>query len=487
MINKDIEKKLWKEAIFIFDTSVILDLYFYSDALNEKIFNSIFKDLNGRLFLPNHVYFEYHKNRKKVYKKPIQSYNNLIHKSSNNSNSGYIENIEKNLKDISGIINTFAEYTKKENKHPHLRDTTISLLSDNYKVFLDKFSQFKNLLQEEIETQIQKMEIIESKDNVLSAIDTFFNVGEKYDFKRMMEISSLGDFRYKYKIPPGYEDFDGKNNKEGFQIFGDLFIWFQIIDHSKKEKKPIILITGDNKRDWWEFDGKTPIEAPRFELIEELKSKSNVDFWMYKMDTFLHKTTEYLKSNIEVEDIKEVKEVQEIKDEKDSNKNPINDMRENVQRLFGNSLDIKINSSYEYLGNEINKSGNEIKTYKKKIDKPLFEVFDTLEVKVINDSSINVFFSNSAPKEIDEKKLTEIINVFAFHLGADDSGKKSLDKEDINYYYSKNFYQLFGRRWGKFTAYQCFIAINRGEDYFKLGVWSAEKYNPKWKIYTQNE
>lgn len=52
------------------------------------------------------------------------------------------------------------------------------------------------------------------------------------------------------------------------RLYGDLIVWKQVIQKSKKDKINIILVTDDLKEDWWlKINGKTI--GPRFELIKE--------------------------------------------------------------------------------------------------------------------------------------------------------------------------------------------------------------------------
>ena len=104
--------------------------------------------------------------------------------------------------------------------------------------------------------------------------------------------------RYEHSIPPGYKD---KNDKIGFQIFGDLIIWKQIIEYASEIQKPIIFICNDLKEDWCYIDGTTEkrIKSPREELIKEISDEANIDFWMYNLAQFLYKSNEYLFSSSE--------------------------------------------------------------------------------------------------------------------------------------------------------------------------------------------
>jgi hypothetical protein len=61
------------------------------------------------------------------------------------------------------------------------------------------------------------------------------------------EIKKEGKERYGRRMPPGFKDDKKPEDKK----YGDLILWYQIIDEAKKSKKPIVLISGDVKDDWW--------------------------------------------------------------------------------------------------------------------------------------------------------------------------------------------------------------------------------------------
>lgn len=70
-LDSDKVQQILKSGIIVFDTSALLDLYYYSFDTQNEIFRNVFKYLSNRLWIPSQVYFEYLKNRKKVSEKPI--------------------------------------------------------------------------------------------------------------------------------------------------------------------------------------------------------------------------------------------------------------------------------------------------------------------------------------------------------------------------------------------------------------------------------
>ncbi len=75
--------------------------------------------------------------------------------------------------------------------------------------------------------------------------------------------------RYLHRIPPGYKD--ASKDDEGI---GDLLIWKTILELGKAQKKNAILVSGEEKSDWWHKSEGQPL-YPRFELFDEYRRVSD--------------------------------------------------------------------------------------------------------------------------------------------------------------------------------------------------------------------
>lgn len=320
-ISETIEKKLFQDAIIVYDTSALLDFYYFSDDTKSQIFNNLFKKLKNRLWLPHQVEFEFLRNKTNVINKPIQAYKDLISINKTQKDSGYISKIEetiselktKQIKNIYGLFKTFTEVTNSNDKHPYLENNSITefkkkleLLEKYIDGFDKSFSLFKDEIKNEIEIRIADIDDFSNDDSVLKNLNKYFSVGEQSTYDEIIEIVKEGEIRYRNNIPPGYEDEEGKI---GFQIYGDLILWKQLINKAITDKKPVIFITNDNKEDWWYFDGNNRTKQPRFELIKEINDKAGIDFWMYNSTDFLYKANNLLKAKIEPTTIEEVSKV----------------------------------------------------------------------------------------------------------------------------------------------------------------------------------
>lgn len=291
------EEKLWNDAIFIFDSSALLDFYFFPKKTRYKIYTEIFEKLPNRLWIPAHVQFEYLKNREKIIKKPIAEKFIPLEKEVKTINSKAIE--------IKNYVDSIINKTKKDDKHPHIEQSTISEFKTEIESFIKTTENFEKAFLNQIDVAKTEVLSVESNDDVLDSIEKYFNVGTEFAFDKILEITKEGKHRYEFKIPPGYGDLKN-GDKKGTQIFGDLIIWKQIIEYSVEKKAPILFITNDiSKDDDWCYIGKdNKIVSPREELIKEINDVSSIEFWIYSQPDFLYYSNKYLKSEIEDESIK---------------------------------------------------------------------------------------------------------------------------------------------------------------------------------------
>ena len=68
-MNKKEEILAWKDALIIFDTSVLLDLYFYSKSTRDEIVKSYFEKLQKQLWIPKQVEYEFNENKTSIIRK----------------------------------------------------------------------------------------------------------------------------------------------------------------------------------------------------------------------------------------------------------------------------------------------------------------------------------------------------------------------------------------------------------------------------------
>ena len=293
------EKAIWSDCLFVFDTSALLEFYNFPDETRKTIFSEIFEAQKNRLWIPNHVQFEFLKNREKVIKQPIDlNYTPLI--------ETFLKPIADTSKTIENKLKQLKEITFKSDTHPYIDTSSITEFENQIKNYSEIIGAFDKTYKEQIEKRKKEILELQNKDTVLEQFEKYLTVGRSYSFEEIIEITKEGKHRYEFKIPPGYEDL--KDKKTGTQIFGDLIIWKQVLEFAKETKRSIVFICNDLKEDWCIKDTKNNnrIKSPRFELIKEFYDHAGKEFWMYSPSQFLYTSKELLHADIEEESIKEI-------------------------------------------------------------------------------------------------------------------------------------------------------------------------------------
>lgn len=311
LLNQNNEGEIFKKSILIFDTSALLEMYFFNKTIAVEILEKTTELFKDRVFITEQISFEYLKNREKIIKKPLNLYDELMKKE---SNSGYIakiideilgseDKIKQKIKKIDGVIKTFKEHCTKKDKHPFLSQEIINRIStfaEEYSESLIKIEkeikEIKSSVSEEIEGRKKEIEKIIDDDDIKKIVNEKFKKGKSYSFSELIDIMKEGEFRYSNSIPPGYED----KEKKGIQKYGDLIIWKQIIEICEKEDKDCIFISNDKKEDW---DDKESSGTPRLELIKEFNEITTKTFFKYNLQYFIYKMNSYFPNFIDTKSI----------------------------------------------------------------------------------------------------------------------------------------------------------------------------------------
>ncbi len=269
-------KRIWKEAIFVFDTSVLLSLYDLPENARVKLIEVLNK-LGDRVWIPHQVGLEFYRGRLRV-----------IHKK------------EESHKYILGLVKGLEEEVGK-----HFDSET----------FNSKVRKLLKSLEKEINTAKTTHCDWGKKDTIEIELEKIFKgkIGSAYSDKDLSKIYEDGRDRYAKEIPPGFKDKDkDEKDKTGTKKYGDLVLWMQILDKAKSLKKPIVLVTNEAKGDWWWKLNSTEIVGPRFELKKECQKITGDTFHLYQSDEFVKHAPKYLDvSDVDHSIIDQIKKLKE--------------------------------------------------------------------------------------------------------------------------------------------------------------------------------
>ena len=284
-------KALWKDATFVFDTNVLLDIY-RSQPETRKLLLETLRSLENKSWLPHRVAYEFRRNRRSV-----------------------IAEANFNLTELRTIFDkNFGDFiTSLENNLNNIRNfpvDEIQKISDSY-----KSANQKN--KETIEEIIAEFPKFNEHDEILETIKHIYssNVGSAYSSDEMEKTINEGKERIQKNIPPALTD-TAKDSDE--DQLGDFIIWKQIIDYSCKNKKNIIFVTSEKKSDWWVKERGRRLGLP-YILLEEFSMKTNSQkIHMYHVTQFLQMYKENINPALEVNEaiIEDINALQNEKSER---------------------------------------------------------------------------------------------------------------------------------------------------------------------------
>ncbi|AVS85366.1 hypothetical protein C8239_11875 [Paracidovorax avenae] len=297
---------VWKNALFVFDTNVLLNLYRYQAGTRDELLN-VLSQLSGRIWIPHHVALEFQRNRLKVIAEQNKRFAE-VRRTIEKARSSLFADLEKlQLQKRHSLIN------------PQALTSGFEKLAGEFLTELDQLQ----------ETQ-QKLS---APDPLKKKIETLFDgrVGTPpSDQSAVDELYKQAEARFKFKIPPGYQDSEKDKDEPDEHIhggiiykrkYGDFLVWKQLLEHSKSvNAKSIIFVTDDGKEDWWrkiESDGPKTI-GPRPELIEEARASALIEtLLMYNPEGFLKYAKEFLKAPVSEETLKEVRDLSTTRSARD--------------------------------------------------------------------------------------------------------------------------------------------------------------------------
>jgi hypothetical protein len=241
--------QVWGTATFTFDASALLNLYAYSPETRQEVFAALTK-VQERLWLPHQAAEEYQRNRLRVI---AEQYNKQIE-------------IDRIIFDAQKQA-LATDKTKSFDFFAHRRQIEQAFMAAHQSLAVLRPVRWSYL----------------EADPLRDQIATLFgdHIGEPYDDSRLKQIHDEGRDRYNKRIPPGFMDQD----KNSARRYGDLILWFQLIDHGCATTRPVIFITDDIKSDWWiGHNGAGYLPLPK--LVEEMHQKANVAFHLFTTSGF---------------------------------------------------------------------------------------------------------------------------------------------------------------------------------------------------------
>jgi len=245
--------RYWSEGTFAVDTSVLLDLYRFSEEARSSLLKAL-RSFEDRLWIPHQVALEFHRNRFGVLLDQREAEGNLL---------GELNQIQKELdKQLSQRLRRAG----RRDLGP-LREA----LDGGFERLREKLQEAEKAHTKGLGESIQDDPIY---DEVVELCGE--RIGDPFDAERQGEVIADAKLRFEKKTPPGYLDAEKSDERQ----YGDVVLWHQLREKALNSGKPIVLIADDQKTDWvWEERGKAL--GPRPELVAEMREATGAGFHLY--------------------------------------------------------------------------------------------------------------------------------------------------------------------------------------------------------------
>jgi hypothetical protein len=115
------------------------------------------------------------------------------------------------------------------------------------------------------------------------------NIGAELEQSTFDKRCTEAQARIDRQQPPGYRD----AKKPAPERYGDVLIWYELLDKAEVTKQPVVFVTDDDKEDWWQIVAGQKL-GPRPELREEMRKRAGVEFYIYNPAVLLQTASQQL-------------------------------------------------------------------------------------------------------------------------------------------------------------------------------------------------
>ncbi|MHB1298653.1 MAG: PIN-like domain-containing protein [Gemmatimonadaceae bacterium] len=239
-------QEIWQASTFALDANVLLNIYRYADATREDLFR-VLQGLRGRVWVPYQAAKEFYARRIDVIREQRNKFEELD-------------------KELDAALTTIRAGS--------FRKSAFLRLEDIERTLRPAVEEAKRLVKEQRSTHPDLLHDDSYLDRFVEIIGE--SVGDEIEQAMFAQRCTDAQTRIDAQQPPGYRD----AKKPPPERYGDVLIWYELLDLADRSKRPVIFVTDDDKEDWWQIVGGQKL-GPRPELREEMRKRAGVDFYLY--------------------------------------------------------------------------------------------------------------------------------------------------------------------------------------------------------------
>jgi hypothetical protein len=296
------EAEFYKRGLVVLDTNALLDLYRVNPDTRGQVIKAL-EAIGDRLWVPHQAAVEFARNRKQAVIDWQGSFKQ-VRLTLREAAASAVEVLQKALADLERLrLRSNTARTWDPGALGLDRDSLMERLDG---VMDPAIAELKSL-QADHDTTPKDMQ---SVDAVLKQVDQLLagRIGAAYNSTRLRElIDEAMEYRYPNKIPPGFRD-AGKNGV--LRQIGDFLLWQQTIDRANalpSDNRLVLLITQEEKPDWWKLDDKGDPIRPHPELVQEMRDAANAHLRLVSLADYLNTVGRYTNTDVSDEAVDELR------------------------------------------------------------------------------------------------------------------------------------------------------------------------------------
>jgi hypothetical protein len=248
-----------RSALVVVDTNVLLNLYRYNESTRNDLLE-VLRQLGNRLWVPHQALLEFWRNRLHV----------IASRGAGTDQA--LNALGKQQRATEDAIRQWAKTVAVEAPH-----------QDN---LLGKVNTLYTELEQEIRARApstQKVMVGAASEPVLRQLQELLDgkAGRKPAAADWQTAVKEGNERAARREPPGYLDAEKADSDLPEGAAGDYLVWRQATEEAARRDLDLVLVTGDEKEDWW-WRHRSEFLGPRVELVAEFKTRCGQQLYMMR-------------------------------------------------------------------------------------------------------------------------------------------------------------------------------------------------------------
>jgi hypothetical protein len=254
-----------REAVVAVDANVLLDLYRFRLQTSRDLIKTL-RGLGDRLVVPHQALREFWRRRQRLQDSPA------------GATKAATDQLDKSGRSIRDALTTWAK--------------AVGVDDDEVSDLIAPVHDALSVLKDKVETVSQDAAAEGGGDTILEQLDEILagRVTTSLSSEEWAECVAEGNRRIKADEPPGYMDAGKEDGDLPEGGAGDYLVWYQATRYAKDQNRDLLIVTRDQKQDWW-WRQKTDFIGPRPELTLEYHQLTGRRLFLMRPEDLLERAS----------------------------------------------------------------------------------------------------------------------------------------------------------------------------------------------------